>query len=176
MDDYTPVEGAADSGNSTTDPSPTDGHKAGSADNQTIEETELFKSAIDHYRFVTTMFWEQAGFFLLIQTALLAVVSQSLPKGRAELLPLLAISALGVILALFWAWIARKRFGIIDEWRRNVIRLEGSIDRYYLLYKKSLDKEPLRGPTAVTRFLPYVLAAGWILLFIISFRLPTVRC
>jgi hypothetical protein len=69
----------------------------------------LFRSAVEHFRFVTTMFWQQAGFFLLIQSALLAVVSQTLPKGEAQRVPLLVVSALGLILALFWGWLARKR-------------------------------------------------------------------
>ena len=34
------------------------------SDKQTIQEVEFFKSAVDQFRFVTTMFWQQAAFFL----------------------------------------------------------------------------------------------------------------
>jgi hypothetical protein len=140
-----------------------------------IEDVELFKSAVEQFRFVTAMFWQQAGFFLLIQTALGAAVSQSLPKGRPERGTLLGLSLLGLVLALFWAWVARKRVEIVKEWRREVVSLDQLVDRRHI-YRK-LDRDPLHSPTNVTMYLPRGLAVVWIGLMIYSiFCLPTPRC
>jgi hypothetical protein len=141
-----------------------------SAENYATADLELFKSAVDQLRFVTTMFWQQAGFFVLIQSGLLAVLSQSLPKGREQHWTLLVLSALGLILALFWGWVAWNRVEIINQWRCQVRRLDFEVDRHlvYESVEKVLAKHPSRRPTSATKLLPLLLALGWIPLLIAS--------
>jgi hypothetical protein len=62
---------------------------------------------------------------------------------------LLGLSLLGLILALFWAWVALKRVEIVKEWRREVVSLDELVDRRRQIYK-NLDKDPLHSPTNVT--------------------------
>jgi hypothetical protein len=167
MDGSTLGEGSGGSGDPTKAPTPTDRPKDEPAGKQNITEAELLKSAIEQFRFVTTMFWQQAGFFLLIQGWLATVLFQSFVKGEETPGPSLILSVLGLGLATFWTWVAWKRFEIIEYWRRKVVHLDGSVDPHYLLYAQ-LDEEPDRRPTAVARFLPPTLAALWSILLIVS--------
>jgi hypothetical protein len=138
-------------------------------DSDAIADLEYLKSAVEHLRFVTTMFWQQAGFFLVIQTALLAVASQSLPKGSEQPAPLLVLSALGLALALFWGWVAWNRVEIINRWRAHVVRLDQLVDPHRLYEGEGLlANYSLRRPTSATMFLPFLLALGWIVLLILS--------
>jgi hypothetical protein len=134
-------------------------------------DLEFFKSAVEQLRFVTKMFWEQAGFFVVIQTALLAVVSDALPKRTEQPETLLVLSILGLVLALFWGWVAWNRIWIIGLWGRRVRLLDREVDRH-LIYdgvERELDSRPkLRKPTYATGLLPLLLAVGWISLLIAS--------
>jgi hypothetical protein len=130
-------------------------------------DLELFKSVVDQQRFVTKMFWEQATFFLVIQSALLTVVAQSLPKGKdhpAQPWPLLVLSILGLVLALFWAWVAWNRVWIIARWRDKVRYLDMEVDRHHIYedVEALLERHWYRKPTSVTKFLPLFLAVCWL--------------
>ena len=166
---------------------PTGSPESGSVGKNAITDAELFKSVVEQYRFVTTMFWQQAGFFLLIQSGLLAVVAQWLPKGTAQRSPLVVVSIFGLFLALFWAWVAWLRLGIVEYWRDSMVSLDkhrrrlyanqyakqpGRLDKYRLLANYGL-----RRPTSVTGLLPWGMVVIWILLLIyIIGWLPSVKC
>jgi hypothetical protein len=75
------------------------------------------------------MFWEQAGFFVVIQGAVFAVAAKSLPSGKQQWASLLVLSLLGLILALFWGWVACNRYWIIKLWNRQVRHLDRELDR-----------------------------------------------
>jgi hypothetical protein len=165
----------------TGDPAPSGSLESGSVGKNAITDAELFKSAVEQFRFVTTMFWQQAGFFLLIQSGLLAVVAQWLPKGTAQRVPLLVVSIFGLFLALFWAWVAWLRLRIFEYWRHHVVSLDKHPRHLYAnQYAKQpgrIDKYGLRRPTSVTGFLPVCMVAIWIVLLIyIIVWLPTVKC
>jgi hypothetical protein len=109
------------------------------------------------------MFWQQASFFVVIHSALATVVSQLLPKDKREPASLLVLSALGLVLALFWGYVARNRYWIIQQWHRQVRHLDRELDRY-LVYEGVevlLEKYWYRKPTWVTTLLPWLLAVGW---------------
>jgi hypothetical protein len=147
--------------------------RASVVENSFTADLELFKSVVDQHQFVTKMFWDQANFFVLFQGALLTVVAQSLPKGKdhpAQPWQLLVLSILGLVLALFWAWVAWHRVWIIAQWRDKVRHLDLEIDRHHIYedVEARLDHFSYRKPTSVTRFLPWVLALGWIGLLILS--------
>lgn len=140
------------------------------AEHYASADLEFFNSAVEQLRFVTGMFWQQASFFVVIQSALLAVVSQSLPRGREQPESLLILSALGLVLALFWGWVAWNRVWIIRLWHSQVRRLDWKVDRH-LVYEgveELLEKYWYRKPTEATKFLPLLLALGWIGLLITS--------
>jgi hypothetical protein len=133
-------------------------------------DLDVFKSAVEQLRFVTTMFWQQASFFVLIHSALATVVSQLLPKDKREPASLLVLSALGLVLALFWGYVARNRYWIIQQWHRQVRHLDRELDRH-LVYEGVevlLEKYWYRKPTWVTTLLPWLLAVGWAALLITS--------
>jgi hypothetical protein len=141
-----------------------------SVKNYATADLELFKSAVEQLRFVTTMFWQQAGFFVLIHGALLTVVSRLPPREEQDPASLPALSLLGVLLALFWGWVAWNRVWIIEQWRDQVRNLDKEVDRH-LVYDRVealLDEHPLRRPAYATKFLPWLLALGWIGLLIWS--------
>ena len=141
-----------------------------SVKNYATADLELFKSAVEQLRFVTTMFWQQAGFFFLIQGALLTVVSRLLPIEKGDLESLRALSVLGLLIALFWGWVAWNRVWIIEQWRDQVRKLDKEVDRHlvYDRVESLLDEHPLRRPASATKFLPWLLALGWIVLLIWS--------
>jgi hypothetical protein len=142
-----------------------------SVEDYAAADLELFKSAVEQMRFVTTMFWQQASFFVLIQSALLAVVSQSLASRREQPETLLVLSILGLVLALFWGWVAWNRIWIIGLWSDRVRRLDREVDRHQIYdgVERELDSHPvLRKPTYATGVLPLLLAVGWTLLLIAS--------
>jgi hypothetical protein len=163
-------EGSGGSGNPTQGRAQTDGCEAGPAGNHAIADHELFRSAVEQLRFVTTMFWQQAGFFLLIQGWLITVVSQSVLKGEVKPLPLLGLSLLGLLLAAFWGLVARNRARIIEYWRGRVVCLDQRPDPYHLYedFEEYLDKYRIRRPTSLTKSLPIALVVGWFLVLIAS--------
>jgi hypothetical protein len=143
-----------------------------SVDDYSSVDVELFQSVVGQLRFVTSMFWQQANFFILIQGGLLTVVaSQFIPKVKTQpLLPLLLLSALGLLLAGFWGFIAWNRVWIIKKWNYQVKHLDREIDRH-LVYQnvlQELEDKGHRRPTHLARFIPWLLAAGWIALLIWS--------
>jgi len=126
----------------------------GSVEDYSSAKLELWKSALGQYQFVTTMFWQQANFFMAIQAALLSVVaSQFLLKGKEKLGPLLLVSILGLLFAVFWAIIARNRVRIIEEWDRQVRNL----DRHRVYVRVQEELKSLWKPTRMTRFVPWFL-------------------
>jgi hypothetical protein len=146
-----------------------------SAKNYATADLELFKSAVDQLRFVTGMFWGQANFFVVIQGALLAVVAKSVPiKDSQQWAPMLVLSTMGLILAGFWAWVAWHRNWIIKQWHCQVRRLDLKVDRHlvYESYEALLDKKWWRKPTSATRFLPWLVAGGWMLMLVFIVRSP----
>jgi hypothetical protein len=133
-------------------------------------DLELFKSAVEQLRFVTTMFWQQAGFFLLIQSGLATVVSQVLPQDKRDPESLLVLSLLGGLLAVFWAYVARNRYWIIQQWHHQVRHLDRELDRH-LVYEgveALLEKQWWRMPTWTTTLLPWFPVVGWTVLLITS--------
>jgi hypothetical protein len=188
VDDPSSGNGPGGPASPTGGPAPTGNpEKSGSVGKNAITDVELFKSVVEQYRFVTTMFWQQAGFFLLIQSGLLAVVAQWLPKGTAQFVPLVVVSIFGLFLAFFWAWVAWLRLGIVEYWRDSMVSLD---NHRCSLYAKQYAKQPrrldkyrllakyvLRRPTDVTGLLPYFMVLIWIALLIyIIVWLPTVNC
>ena len=128
----------------------------------------LLKSAVDQLRFVTTMFWQQANFFTVIQGALLSVVaSQFLYRGSHKLPPLIFLSAVGLGLAVFWACVARKRVRIIDKWTDQVRHIDQEVDRH-LAYERAHERRWYQKPTHITQVLPCLLALAWIALLILA--------
>jgi hypothetical protein len=133
-------------------------------------DLEVFKSAVDQLRFVTTMFWQQASFFVLIQSALLTVMSRLLPKENRDPESLLILSVLGLALAVFWGYVAYNRYWIIQQWHRQVRHLDRELDRH-LVYESVevlLEKQWWRKPAWVTTLLPWLLIVGWTVLLITS--------
>jgi hypothetical protein len=143
---------------------------AWSVEDYSSADLELLKPVVDQHRFVTSMFWQQANFFVVIQGALLSVLaSQVLNKGPKQLTPLLLLSALGLVLAVFWGLVAWNRVWIIEKWIGQVRHLDREVDRHlvYESVEKALEeKRWYRKPTHMTRFLPWLLALGWIALLI----------
>jgi hypothetical protein len=167
MDCPSSGEASGGSGNPPQGRAPAGGGDAGPAGNDAISDRDMFRSAVEQLRFVTTMFWQQAGFFLVIQSGLIIVVFQSCMKGELKLLPVLVISGLGLLLALFWGLVAFMRVRIIKYWRDCVIGLDKRPCQFY-------KNQPWLGrPTSVTMVFPFLLALAWVVLFIIGLWFPT---
>ncbi len=137
-------------------------------------DLELLKSVVDQHRFVTNMFWQQANFFTVIQSALLSVVAALfIKKGADHPMTFLLLSILGMGLAVFWGLIALNRVRIIDEWNKRVEHLDEEVDRHrvYKSVKRAIEGDEKKWykppiwyipPTHMTRFLPWLLALAWI--------------
>jgi hypothetical protein len=79
--------------------------------------------------------------------------SQFLLKGKEKLGPLLLVSILGLLFAVFWAIIAWNRVRIIEEWDRQVQNL----DRHRVYVRVQEELKSLWKPTRMTRFVPWFL-------------------
>jgi len=133
-----------------------------SVEDYSSADLELLKSVVEQLRFVTTMFWQQANFFTAIQSALLGVAaSQFFYKGISKLWPLVYLSAVGLVLALVWFFVAWRRVQIIDKWTCQVRHIDQEVDRHRL-YKRALENTWYKKPTHITmRFLPWLLVLAW---------------
>ena len=135
-------------------------------------DLEIFRIVTDHFRHDITAFWNHSSFFLLIQGALVAVFSTAVgPQDPEKLNALMSarveavvLSLLGLVLALFWWWVARGRRALIDLWREEVVHLDGVVDRHgvYRHVELHVRRHPWREPTVLTGHLPILVAACWL--------------
>ena len=137
-------------------------------------EVEIYKLASEHFRHDLTQFWNHSSFFALLQTALISVAVTSLrPHDRNQTEPIFtdkeiaaAIGFVGVALALFWLMVAWRRTALIQEWRQQVVHLDGRVNRHamYRRIEPNVATYWWYGPTKLTRALPVVVGAVWLAL------------
>jgi hypothetical protein len=135
-------------------------------------DLEIFRIAAEHFRHDLVALWNHSSYFLLIQGALFSVFagiishSHKGTTGAASLLSEgLFIAAVGLIFALFWSWASWRRIKLIDLWRRNVMHLDGVVDRHgvYLRVEPAVAQRWWFGPSALSARLPWLITAIWIM-------------
>ena len=137
-------------------------------------EFDIYTLASEHFRHDLTQFWNHSSFFALLQGALISVAVTNLgPQGEKQTPGVLdyqqmggAIGAIGLLIALFWSMVAWRRSDLIQEWRKQVLHLDGRVNRH-AMYQRVEPKVAgywWYGPTKLTVALPLLFAAVWLLL------------
>lgn len=132
------------------------------------EETRLLKAyemVGAHYRQDMQMFWVRGTTFLLVELALLAIVSNAAQKGT-HVAP--GVSVIGIGVSLVWFLVARSSAAWIDAWRRTMIDIDSevnplksySVDRQQPGRKRKISTIVAR-PSEIGQLLPVVFIAGW---------------
>lgn len=137
-------------------------------------EFEIYKLASEHFRHDLTQFWNHSSFFALLQGGLISVAVTSLGPQSEKQIPgrfsaeqiATAIGLVGLSLSAFWAVVAWRRSALIQQWRQQVLHLDGRVDRHamYLRVEPNVATYWWYGPTKLTRGLPFLVAAVWLAL------------
>ena len=131
-------------------------------------DMEVFKVVVEHFRHNLTMYWQHFTFFSAIQGILVSVFS-SIESTPGSGTAVRAVAIFGLVLSLFWWWVARGRWKLIDTWRHEVRQLDLVVDRYSVFYtvEAQLRNRPWQIPAYSGLFLPPVIAIGWIVLMVV---------
>ena len=137
-------------------------------------EFEIYKLACEHFRHDLTQFWNHSSFFALLQGGLISVAVTSLGPHSEKQTPGkfspeqmgTAIGLVGLALSLYWAMVAWRRSALIQQWRQQVLHLDGRLNRHamYLRVEPNVATYWWYGPTKLTRGLPFLVAAVWLAL------------
>ncbi len=129
---------------------------------QTDVDLEVFKVVVEHFRHNLEIFWQHYLLFLGIQGALITVFTgrESSHKGQG------ALVIFGILLSVYWGWVAWTRWMLIDRWREEVKRLDLEVDRHLAFFwvETHVRRDPFLIPAFSALLLPLLIAVGWIVL------------
>lgn len=141
----------------------------------TEEDRLAYKMAVEHFRHDLVAFWNHSTFFALLQGALVSVAVSNLGPSPREVNPDTAIlsaqqiatlvAVVGLLFGLFWALVAWRRAVLIQQWREQVLHLDGRVNRHaiYLRVEPHVATYWWYGPTKLTVALPYVILSMWVI-------------
>ena len=140
--------------------------------NGTDRDLEIFRISAEHFRHDLSALWNHSSYFLLIQGALFSVFASVLGgtvkpqeavlvSHRHEAFLLIGV---GLVFAVFWAWVAYRRVKLIEEWRKNMAHLDGCVDQHgvYLRVEPNVSAHWWYGPSAFTAKLPQLVILMWL--------------
>ena len=137
-------------------------------------EFDIYELASEHFRHDLTQFWNHSSFFALLQGGLISVAVTSLGPQSEKQIPgtfsaeqmATAIGLVGMALSVFWAVVSWRRSALIQQWRQQVLHLDGRVNRHamYLRVEPNVATYWWYGPTKLTRGLPFLVAAVWLAL------------
>lgn len=113
------------------------------------------------------LFIGRNGAWISSQAVLLAIAVAQFREVPAAML--LTLSALGVLISMFWLFIAKSHGDRINWLDNELCRYAGSIHAAYLSDRRSLVSRPWTFRIMIFAF-PTTFAAAWILLAIIKCR------
>lgn len=139
-------------------------------------DVAVYTTVIGHYKQVLREFFTRSNFYLVAVAALLAAFfSRETPDQKVSLL----IAVTGLVLSLFWLFVAVGTVFWIGQWRNQAKIVSRALDRRFDAYSEAEDphEQPLymrlfRSPEHATAWLPVVFALAW--LFLLLFH-PNVR-
>lgn len=127
-------------------------------------DLEVFKLVQEHFRQDLRLYWERGNFYLLIEGVLASVFATLVAKGSAPVsLVVVSFGAFGLVLSVIWWLVMVGSLHWIRQWRKEVIRLDGIVDRHqiWVRVETSVNSRPWASPSAVTRLLPLLFTLGW---------------
>lgn len=135
-----------------------------SEDPRRDSDLEIFKVVVEHFRHNLEMFWQPYTLFILIQGALITVFTSTTSLGRDRS----ALAVFGILLSAYWAWIGWTRWRLINHWRKEVMRLDLTVDRHLAFFwvETHAQRRPLLIPAYSALALPPLMAVGWIVLWV----------
>ncbi len=138
------------------------------------QDVEIFKIVTDHFKQDICEFWTRSNFYLLAQIGLFSVfVATFSTKTRFNTTISISVAILGLVIAVFWFVILRGAVEWIQQWRKQVIKLDREIDRFqcYVEVESLVEQKLFLSPSYMTQFLPLIFVITWLIvlgLFFIS--------
>ena len=134
-------------------------------------DLEVYRAVTEHFRQDVREIWTRSNFYLLVQSGLLSVFISifSRPSGHDRAITLV-FGGLGFVIAIIWAIVAKLCIKWLRRWRAQAIEIDKVVDRHQCYSKvESLAlQKPLMTPSYVTKYLPLVFCAAWVVLIGLS--------
>jgi hypothetical protein len=138
----------------------------------TDRDLELFRITSEHFRHDLVALWNHSSYFMIVQAALVSVfvtvIGPREPDSVSGLVSArqegLLLATIGLIFALFWSLVTHRRVVLIEQWRSNVVHLDGCVDRHgvYLTVEPKVGARWWYGPSALTARLPWLISVMWL--------------
>jgi hypothetical protein len=134
-------------------------------------DLEIFRITADHFRHVLNQIATHSSYFLIIQSALFSIFATVIGAQADEGTGLVSrrrealfLAVVGLVFASFWAAVSRQRIKALDLWRKNLIHMDGVVDRHgvYLEVEQAASRRRWTAPSTITAQLPWLIMVIWL--------------
>jgi hypothetical protein len=130
-------------------------------------DLELLRLASEHFRHDLQLFWQQTGFFAVLQGFFVTAVASALVEGEGKgpVAPVDLSSVIGGVAAVFcalWFCSGWRRLKLVGEWHRQVRHLDRVVDRHRVYGAIGTPIAPFASPSGPALVVPLLGGAAWI--------------